>query len=603
MGEICPMKYILDAPNMNHLWAQLIIEELVRNGVCGFCISPGSRSTPLAIAVSERGNVTHIVHLDERGSAFYALGWAKATGKPVALICTSGTAVANYLPAVVEASLARVPLIVLTADRPPELLQCGANQAIDQGNIFGNYVRWNFTLPCPDSAISSAVVLTTVDHAVFRACRAPAGPVHINCMFREPLEPVHIEGDIPKDYLVPIQNWVNSSAPFTTWNTPESHLTTQQEIFILDKLENVRKGLLIIGELRKEQEIKSAFNLAQSMHWPVFPDVTSGLRLGNKTEFSIPYYDQLLLSPEFLEYFTPEFVLHIGGTITSKRLLEFLERKRPEYMLVTDHPLRSDPIHRVTYRFETDLVQFCSWLAPAMRRRDVYPWGREVIELSNIIDIVIDQWVEECKELNEITVPRFISQWKLEKSDLFLGNSMPIRDADMYGSIEGTDGLVFANRGASGIDGNIATSAGFSFARGRVVTAIVGDLSALHDLNSLSILTKEEIKVILIIVNNDGGGIFSFLPISAYPETFEKYFGVPHGYNFEHICKMFGLEYRVTKDREELKRLYLNALEKETSCVIEVPTNRPENLKLHRDLQERIKSEVRRFLVNAGIVK
>ncbi|MCX8064155.1 MAG: 2-succinyl-5-enolpyruvyl-6-hydroxy-3-cyclohexene-1-carboxylic-acid synthase [Candidatus Hydrogenedentes bacterium] len=597
------MRYILDAPNMNHLWARLLIEELVRNGVKGFCLSPGSRSTPLAIAVSEIGDVDHIVHFDERASAFYALGWAKATGKPIALICTSGTAVANYLPAVVEASLARVPLLVLTADRPPELLQCGANQAIDQTGIFGGYVRWSFTLPCPDSAISSAVVLTTIDHAIFRALRAPAGPVHINCMFREPLEPVPIEGDIPNGYLKPIENWLSSDAPFTTWNTPESHLTTQQEIFILDKLENVKKGLLIIGELRRELEIKSAFNLAQSIHWPVFPDVTSGLRLGNKTEFSVCYYDQLLLSPEFVEIFNPQFVLHIGGTITSKRLLEFLEKKRPEYMLVTDHPLRSDPIHRVTYRFETDLVKFCSWLAPAMRRRDVYPWGREIIELCGVIDGVISKWVDECDELNEITVPRFISQWKTEVSDLFLGNSMPIRDADMYGSIDGTDGLVFANRGASGIDGNIATSAGFSYGRGRVVTAIVGDLSALHDLNSLSMLTKEGVKVILIIVNNDGGGIFSFLPISAYPETFEKYFGVPHGYNFEYICKMFGLDYIATKDKEELKTLYIEALKRGKSCVIEVPTNRPENLKLHRELQERIKSAVRDYLESSGLLK
>ncbi len=597
------MKHIVEAPNMNHLWSRLLVEELIRSGVNGFCISPGSRSTPLAIAVSEAKDIVHIVHFDERASAFYALGWAKATGKPIALICTSGTAVANYLPAVVEASLARVPLIVLTADRPPELLQCGANQAIEQSEIFGNYVRWTFTLPCPDSAIPATVVLTTVDHAVFRACRAPAGPVHINCMFREPLEPVPIKDDIPKNYLATIENWLSSKSPFTTWNIPQTHLTNHQEMFILEKLETVREGLLIIGELRREDEIKSAFNLAQSMHWPVFPDVTSGLRLGNKTNFSIPYYDQLLLSPEFCDAFNPKFVLHIGGTITSKRLLEFIERKRPEYMLVTDHPLRSDPIHRVTYRFETDLVQFCSWLAPAMRRRDIYPWGEEFIKLSALVDDVINKWAEESEELNEITVPRYISLWKTEKSDLFLGNSMPIRDADMYGSIDGTNGLVFANRGASGIDGNIATSAGFSFARGKVVTAIVGDLSALHDLNSLSMLTKEGIKVILIIVNNDGGGIFSFLPISAYPETFEKYFGVPHGYNFENICKMFGLDYKVANKKEELKELYLKALEDEKSCVIEVPTNRPENLKLHKELQDSIKSAVKDYLSSIGLIR
>lgn len=590
------MTSIIPSPNMNHLWARLLVEELYRNGVYGFCISPGSRSTPLALAVSRQKEIVHHIHVDERGMGFYALNWAKALGKPVALICTSGTAVANYLPSVVEASLSRVPLIILTADRPPELLQCGANQAIEQADIFGNYVRWSFTLPCPDSAITPTVVLTTAGHAIYQACRAPAGPVHINCMFREPLEPIEIEGDIPQDYTQPIDNWLSNKKPFTRWNLPEHRLTTEQEIFVLDKIETVREGLLIIGELRKEQEIKSAYNLAQSLHWPVFPDVTSGLRLGNKTDFSVPYYDQMLLLPEFSEKFNPKFILHIGGTITSKRLLEFLEKKRPEYMLVTDHPLRTDPIHRVTYRFETDLSSFASWLAPAMRRRDVYPWGLETIQWSQKLEQVIDTWAEKQEELNEITVARYISQWKPAETDLFLGNSMPIRDADMYGSINGTGGLVFANRGASGIDGTIASSAGFSFARKRMVTAVIGDLSALHDLNSISLLSSEGVKVILIIINNDGGGIFSFLPISAYPETFERYFGVPHGYNFGNVAKMFGIDYSIVQTPNELKKTYQSTLKKGVSKIIEVSTNRPENLKLHKELQHQIKKELLKLI-------
>ncbi len=590
------MDFILQSPNMNHLWARLLVEELYRNGIGGFCISPGSRSTPLALAVSEQKKIVHTVHFDERGTGFYAVNWAKAVGKPIVLICTSGTAVANYFPAVVEASLSRIPLIILTADRPPELLQCGANQAIEQINIFGNYVRWSFTLPCPDSAISPAVVLTTGGQAVYRACRAPAGPVHINCMFREPLEPIELEGDIPEGYLSPVENWLEIEKPFTRWNLPKSRLTTEQEIFVLDKIGAARQGLFVVGELREEQEIKSTYALSQSLHWPVFADVTSGLRLGNRTEFSVAYYDQMLLLPEFFNWFNPKFVLHIGGTITSKRLLEFLEKKRPEYMFVADHPLRTDPIHRITYRFETDLKSFCSWLAPAMKRRDVYPWGLEVVEWSQQLEQVLNEWTQEREELNEITVARHISLWKPPESDLFLGNSMPIRDADMYGSIYGTDGLVFANRGASGIDGTIASSAGFSFARKKTVTAIVGDLSALHDLNSISLLSQEGVKVILIIINNNGGGIFSFLPISAYPETFERYFGNPHGYHFEGAAKMFGIDYTVAYKPDELKKLYQSALEKQSSTIIEVPTNRPENLELHKQLQERLKRELAKYI-------
>ena len=202
--------------SLNALWAQLIVQELLRNQINQFVLSPGSRCTPLTAAVAAEKQAAALMHFDERGAAYFALGYARASGRPAVLVCTSGTAAANYYPAVVEASMDMLPLILLTADRPPELLASGANQTIEQVNLYGNYVRFHFELPCPDELVAPESILTLVDQAVYRATRSPAGPVHINCMFREPLAP----SPLPKDfspYLAGAQRWLNNNKPFTAY--------------------------------------------------------------------------------------------------------------------------------------------------------------------------------------------------------------------------------------------------------------------------------------------------------------------------------------------------------------------------------------------------
>jgi 2-succinyl-5-enolpyruvyl-6-hydroxy-3-cyclohexene-1-carboxylate synthase len=587
---------ITDAPNLNHLWARLLIEELVRQGVCGFCLSPGSRSTPLAMAIAAHPNAAHRLHFDERGAAFYALGWAKAAGTPAALVCTSGTAVANYWPAVAEAASARVPLIVLTADRPPELLHCGANQAIDQTGIFGNYVRWSFTLPCPNPDVSPAMVLTTAAQAVYRAQRAPAGPVHLNCMFREPLEPCPSGDATCAGYLEPIAAWSDSETPFTQWNHPGIILTTPQRLAVINRISDIERGVLVVGELRRENEIRAVDRLAEALGWPVFADITSGLRLGMSNRYLVPYYDQMLLSTRFSEGCAPDFVLHLGGAVTSKRLLQHLDRLRPEYMLAADHPLRHDPVHLVNHRFEVDLAEFCTWLAPSVRDRGMKPWFLESAAYAQDAGAIIDSWLAEDDALNEIFVARALSRTRPSAVPLFLGNSMPIRDMDMYGDPAGAWGPVAANRGASGIDGNIATAAGYARALRRPVVAVIGDLAALHDLNSLALLRGDAAPVVLVILNNNGGGIFSFLPVAEYPEAFETYFGTPHGLSFEAAARMFELPYRRPETRSAFLSACAEALDGGQSAVIEVVTDRAVNVAQHRGLQQRIAEAVDRML-------
>jgi 2-succinyl-5-enolpyruvyl-6-hydroxy-3-cyclohexene-1-carboxylate synthase len=574
-----------DAPNINHLWAALLIEELTRAGVCGFCLSPGSRNTPLAMAAMQQSVVPVIMHFDERGAAFHALGWARGAGRPAVLICTSGSAAANYWPAVVEASKTQVPLMLLTADRPPELLDCGANQAIDQTRLYGGYTRWSLNLPCPDTAISPAYLLSTVDQALYRALRAPAGPVHLNCAFREPLAPVP-RGGAFTNYLEPVRAWMGSNRPYTTWNLPRTGLTETQQREIIHHINGTVRGLLVVGRLRNPDEARAVRELTQVLNWPLFPDALSGLRVASGAPSVVAYYDQMLLSESFRAECRPEFVLHLGGEITSKRLIEHLEALHPRYGHVADHPLRHDPMHLVTDRYETDLTDFCAWLKKAAKDRPAPDWNAAFTGISGLVEKTIDGWLAEQAVLTEIHLARIVSCCRPPGSLLFFGNSMPVRDLDMYGAGDGAPGWIEANRGASGIDGNIATAAGLARGHDAPVTAVLGDLAALHDLNSLALI--RDLPLTLIIVNNDGGGIFSFLPIAEYPEYFEACFGTPHGMDFSGAAKMFGIEYTHAETPAAFETLLRAAGKSGKASIIEVKTNRSENLRAHRDLQQGI---------------
>jgi 2-succinyl-5-enolpyruvyl-6-hydroxy-3-cyclohexene-1-carboxylate synthase len=577
---------------LNRAWGRIIVEELVRQGVCVFVVSPGSRSTPLALAVSENSRAKDAVHFDERGAAFHALGWAKATGRPAALICTSGTAAANYLPALVEASQSRAPLIALTADRPPELLDAGANQAIDQMKLFGDYVRWRFDLPCPDENVPPMLALTTAAQAAHRSKTAPAGPVHLNCMFREPFTNSGPEWD-SSDYLTPVKKWWTGGGVYTRYAEPERRASLKTQAGIVELIRSARRGLLLVGELRAQEEREAARSLALALKWPTFPDVASGLRLGNDKAPFISYYDQIL--PVLNE--GPDVVIQIGGPFVSKRLHQYLSATPPErHVHVDSSPDRRDPLHGVSLRVQADIEGFCGALAARLSPLRKSEWLPGLTASNDIADSVIDDFIEREGLLSEPFVARHVSRHAPRDSVIFLGNSMPARDMDMYGSPHGGFARVAVNRGASGIDGNIATAAGHAFALGLPVTAVLGDLAALHDLNSLALLAPLRMPFAIIIINNDGGGIFSFLPVAGATNHFERYFASPHGLTFEHAAAQFGLDYAAPAACDEFAKAYEKAMRTSRPVIIEVHTEREENLSIHRALRatiaRRIESEL-----------
>lgn len=573
--------------NINQLWASLIVEELIRNGVNYFCISPGSRSTPLITAVARNPQAKYIIAYDERAAGYHALGFARATNQPAVIISTSGTAVANYFPAVVESSFDLIPLIVLSADRPPELRATGANQTIQQPRIFGDYVRWHFDLSCPTDKISPETVLTTVDQAIYRSKCNPSGPVHINCQFREPLAPKR--ENIASSYLNSIKSWLKVKTPYTSYTDSIMELPPKDRKKLSILLSKSKKGILVVGHLRSSMERDAIISLAKKLRWPVFADILSGLRLGNHFDDLVTYYDQLLLLKKFEQELQPELILQVGGQITSKRWLQFIEKYAPKnYILVTNHPFRFDPAHKLSWRIEANLVQFCKKMETETKTSIDLKWKNRILEKSNIVEKILNEMVQDNIPISEPSVARILSKEISIKQTLFVASSLPIREMDMFAKSNDKVNLVKSNRGASGIDGTIASATGFVKGSDRPVTLLIGDLAFIHDLNSLSLVKNMSETLIIILLNNQGGGIFSFLPISQYPDVFETFFGTPHQMTFKHAAELFELDYSCPGSNREFRTAYRKAQRSDRSTIIEIQTNRDHNFALHKEIQNKI---------------
>jgi 2-succinyl-5-enolpyruvyl-6-hydroxy-3-cyclohexene-1-carboxylate synthase len=573
--------------NINHLWGTLIIDELSRLGVDYFCVAPGSRSSPLVIALAQHKKVKSFVHFDERGLGFHAMGYAAATLKPAVLICTSGTAAANFLPAVIEASKKKLPLIIITADRPPELRQTGAVQTIDQVGIYGKYTQWATDMPCPDIQIPLKFVLTTIDHAWYQALRH-RGVVHINAMFREPLTLTRTKDDL-KSYTVPLNDWFKSSLPYTRYvmGSGSSGLADSKEV--ISRLKTISSGLIVVGKISGDADRKMVLELAQKIGWPVFADISSGLRLSVDHPNLVHYFDQLLSSEKILRQLSFDGVLHLGGRITSKRYYEFIRtQKLNEYIMVQNHSLRNDPNHQVTLRVESAVADFIKILIGHIPSRKPSKAQKLLFKANRIADAAIEKFLENNDYLSEPGVARLVSVLIPKSQGLFLSNSMPIRDMDAFADFKGQAVVVNGNRGASGIDGIIASAAGFSRGLEKPVTLMIGDLAGLHDLNSLAMLRDLPFALIIVVLNNGGGGIFSFLPVVEFQEGFEKFFGMPHSFTFANTAAAFELNYYQPMDAGHFKEVYTKACKSKTSTIIEVMTSRADNLKVHQSLNRLI---------------
>lgn len=544
------------ASNISLLWGQLIIESLVRNGVEHVFIAPGSRSTPLTLAAHAHPNVVLHTHFDERGLGFFALGAAKALAAPVAVITTSGTAVANLYPAVIEAKLTQVPLIILSADRPEELQQCGANQAIDQVGIFANHTVWDVNLATASTQIPANYLLTQVEQGLFIQ-QQQAGPIQINCKFREPFYAKQQSQDL-SHYLASINPWLISGAPYLQKTTGSSSITPLSDWAELQQ----QRGIIVVGRLTQIEQAQDLAAFAQSLGWPLLMDIQSS---GKGHPWALNYYDQLLHHPEFVGQLNQaELVLQFGDRLVSKRLLHFLSQTRARLIQVQPHLDATSPNHI--------MGQYCcAEIEPWLLAHPVnqhQPWGAALYQADQAMAQLIGQ---QGYELTEFSVAHSLTRLAPDNSALFIGNSLPVRLMDMFAEPNSKQQRIFTNRGASGIDGLLASAVGVAtILDHRPTTLLIGDTSLLHDLNSLALSSQLQSALVVIALNNDGGSIFNLLPLPDDEAVAEQCYQLPHGLNFADAAKMFGLQYVKPCSQQEFELDYAAALIEPGITLIEI---------------------------------
>ena len=582
------MDCIKNSNNINLLWANIIVEELIRHEIDYFCISPGSRSTPLTVAAARHSKSKCKILYDERGAAFHAIGYARATKKPAVLICTSGTAVANYYPAIVEASQEALPVMVLSADRPQELRNRGANQTIDQDNIFGRYSRYFSELPCPSLENPLGYVLQEVNRAIKKCMAVNGGPVQVNCMFREPLAPQ--KDAWPEDYISDISGWIEDEKPFL--EVEKDIIQANESSFdeIVNMLNDNKKGIIVVGRCEDAHSRKAVMDLAEHSGWPVFPDITSGLRLNSNSDKVIHYFDQLLLSENLQDKLINFPVLHFGGQLVSKRLFKFLEKHKAGHIHIMPTDKKIDPANSVTNRIPFAIDRVINQVLPRIKNKSLL--YKDLQMLSQAVHSCVLNFLKSQNIINEISTAVSISKYIFNDTALFVASSMPVRDLDMFAVPGKANIMIGSNRGASGIDGTIASAIGFANGLQRPLVLLIGDLAFIHDLNSLTMIKECEQPVLIILINNQGGGIFSFLPIAQYEDVFERNFATPHSYSFEKIAELFSIKYFNPRTSDDFSSLFSQYQYSKKPTLIEIKTNREENYKLHKNLQKQILSKL-----------
>jgi 2-succinyl-5-enolpyruvyl-6-hydroxy-3-cyclohexene-1-carboxylate synthase len=568
------------------------VDELARAGVRDVCICPGSRSTPLAMLIREHSSLKVWTHLDERSASFFALGMAKASGRATAVLCTSGTAAANFMPAVAEAHNGGVPLILLTADRPQELRDVGALQTIDQVRMYGSHAKWATEMLLPEATDAAARhARYAADRAVATALSSPRGPVHLNFPFREPLVPAPADARIETVMDRPGA----ISLPERRTSTPVPEI-----LGLANSINGLAKGLVVCGALDEDPEIADfASVVAAGMKLPLLADVLSQNRTGTANESDemplnlIDRYDAFLRHGPTAAALGPDYILRMGATPVSKPLQQYLEHynDRPQVLFAAPGTLPDQGLSATNvlwcHEVWADATVFSaigSHEAMPADEGESLAWNQAWRSLNNAAHHAIESALAPSDSMTEPLVFRRLADLVPEDAIVFAGNSMPVRDLDSFWPASTKRVRFMANRGASGIDGVVSTALGAAAVSEAPLVLVIGDISLYHDMNGLLAANRHRLNATIIVLNNDGGGIFSFLPQAEQGEHFEELFGTPHGLDFRHTAALYGLDYRLTPTRDEFDEAVTRSLKSDGVSLIEVRTDRAENLALHRKI-------------------
>src|SRR3954471_33906 len=567
-----------------YLGLRAFVDELVRCGLRDAITSPGSRSTPLVLTLAREHRLRATSHMDERSAAFFALGLAKATGRPAALACTSGTAAANYASAVIEAHEARVPLLVLTADRPPELRDVGAGQTVDQVKLYGTAAKWYFEVDDhPASAARVRWLRQLACRAFWTAVEGRPGPVHINFSLREPLLP---DGDgVPDVEIVPGRDggrpWV--TRPQTLRLAPPRLIEGLEE-----ELRTRARMIVVAGRAERDPRLAAAVAaFAERAGAPLLAEPTSGARRGPA---AIAHYDALLRDPGWAAARAPDVVLRIGDLPTSKALRQWLASLDALPVALDPENAWQDPSGRVGTIVGADPRTTLETLAGKLpRKRKDTSWLDGWHEADRAASRAIASVVGPAG-LNEPRIAAELGTILPAEATLVVASSMPIRDVETFFPARETPFRVLSNRGANGIDGTVSTAFGVAAAGRGLTVLLIGDVALAHDVGGLVAARRLGLKLVIVLIDNDGGGIFHFLPAASQGDDFVEHIATPHGLDFAHAAALYGLGYERAADVDPFRAALQRAVAADRSTIVCVRTNRERNVELHRRVWESVRA-------------
>ncbi len=568
------------------IWARTLVDALAAAGLRDVCLAPGSRSTPLVVAFHEHPAIRRHLQLDERSAGFLALGMAQASGRPVALVCTSGTAAANFFPAVIEAHMSQIPLIVLTADRPPELRHSGANQTIDQVKMYGDHVLWAVDLDVPTAGIDALArrsAAATAGRAFALAAGLRRGPVHLNVPFRKPLEPGQ-PGNGERGTGNDTSPTPNSQLPSSNPRFAGGTLMPgrDQIEFLVDQINRHERGLIICGPGCPGGAFpQAAAALARRAGYPLAADPLSGLRFGPWVDGETPLlagYETLLAGGRPPDWADPDVVIRFGQVPTGKWLNQYLDGIAPAVRLhVRASGVWADDSHRTTHFWQVDEAALCQMVSSLIARGS----GLSATPAAALAPAWLDGvmraeaalWTHLGGELAGLEFDGgVVADWLdglPDRANVMIGNSLPVRHVDQFARPAGKALRFFGNRGASGIDGIVSTAAGIALADPETpASLLIGDISFFHDQNGL-LAARRAPNLKIILLHNDGGGIFRRLPMAAIDPPFTELFLTPHGLDFEPIARMHGLDFRRVDSRAAFREAWADQMAADGPAVLE----------------------------------
>ncbi|WP_049900975.1 2-succinyl-5-enolpyruvyl-6-hydroxy-3-cyclohexene-1-carboxylic-acid synthase [Natrinema sp. J7-1] len=598
----------MSAPNRATLWGRVLTDELAKGGLDAVCIAPGSRSTPLTVAFAEQPEIDVYSQLDERSAAYFALGRARRTGKPTALVCTSGTAAANFHPAVMEADRARVPLLVLTADRPPELRDSGANQTVDQVDLYGDAVRWDADLPEPEADERKVRSLrTTAARALSETTGVEPGPVHLNCPFRKPLEPITVPGDVP-DSFAETTAGRGRDGPFVETGGGTRTLADDARRRLRHALAAADRPLIVAGPADPTTlaalEPAAGVDLANRLGAPVLADPLSGLRFGphvggagdgdgdgdSRTIYG--GYDTYV--PELP---TPDVVLRFGASPTSKPLRHWLRDADARQFLVDPAGAWREATFTATDLLAADPATVVDGLLETVPTAEA---GSDDAWQARFDAAERRHWAIRDEALTadalasapfEGAILASVVSNAPDPATVFVSNSMPIRDADRFARPRTAALTMLANRGASGIDGIASTALGAGSTTDDPLVLVTGDVAFYHDSNGLLAVDRCDVDATIVLLDNDGGGIFHELPIEAFDPPFTDQFKTPHGVAFDALADAYGLEFERVAPAA-FAEAYRRSLERAGTQVLAVEFDSETSHRRRDELEVRVEDAV-----------